>query len=69
MNEWLDLFIRAIVTGMGAGVGNYLVLRIMIKYLEALKDEKKENIVGTRSRLPERSSKNKGGTTSVRQDE
>ena len=34
MNEWIDLFTRSIVTGMGTGVGSYLVLRVMIQHLD-----------------------------------
>jgi len=34
MNEWLELFVRSLVTGMGSGVGTFLVLKVMVKHLE-----------------------------------
>lgn len=43
MNEYIELFIRSIVTGMGSGIGTYFVLKMMMKHLERPKTEVKDD--------------------------
>jgi hypothetical protein len=38
MNEYVDLFIRSLVTGIGSGVGTFLVMKVMLKHWQ---EEKK----------------------------